>query len=145
MCSPAAIESVLDHVARMFMERDGVLLTFRAHERTVTHRVAVYLESHFPDWHVDCEYNRHGVGTDPKEDDEGERVFPDIIVHHRGTPDNLLVIEAKPEWRGEPQLISDRDKLGRIVRAHRYEHAYLMRFWEGERPGLRFERVDPIG
>lgn len=55
---------------------------------------------------------------------------------------NLLVIEAKPEWRGEPQLISDREKLQRIIRAHGYEHAYLLRFWEGERPGLRFECVD---
>lgn len=127
------------------MERDGGLLVARAHERTVTHRVAVYLESHFPGWHIDCEYNRRGFGTDSKEDNEGERVFPDIIVHHRGTSENLLVIEAKPEWRGEPQLISDREKLQRIIRAHGYEHAYLLRYWEGERPGLRFERVDVTG
>lgn len=51
-------------------------------------------------WTVDCEYNRDG--TEPKrlghlelypdsEDDEAKTVFPDVIVHRRGTRKNYLV------------------------------------------------------
>lgn len=53
---------------------------------------------------ADCEYNRDGV--DPKrleylplcpdsEDDDAKTVFPDVIVHRRGRPQNYLVIEFK--------------------------------------------------
>lgn len=62
----------------------------------------------FPDFDVDCEYNRDGVapkkighlGLYPDDDDtEAETVFPDIIVHRRGTEQNYLVIEAKKSTR----------------------------------------------
>src|SRR5439155_25490710 len=32
-------------------------------ERTLTHRLAVHLEKHFPGWNVDCDYNRLGERT----------------------------------------------------------------------------------
>ena len=32
-----------------------------ANERSLTHKLAEYLQCEFPDWHVDCEYNRHGL------------------------------------------------------------------------------------
>ncbi len=63
----------------------------------IAHKLAEYLTPRFPKWDVDCEYNRLF--------DEAKRlnirgqvvhVIPDIIVHHRDTLDNLLVIEAKP-------------------------------------------------
>jgi hypothetical protein len=41
---------------------------------------------------VDPEYNRDG--HEVKRSD-GVIVVPDVIVHHRGTSDNLLVIEVK--------------------------------------------------
>ena len=84
--------------------RDLALLEMDANERTVTHKFAEYLQREFMDWDVDCEYNRDG--HDPKrlslrpstvstDDTKATSVFPDVIVHRRGSRENLVVIEAK--------------------------------------------------
>ncbi|HGW5374954.1 TPA: hypothetical protein ACNIJL_003964 [Pseudomonas aeruginosa] len=86
------------------LDRDSHLLEVDANERSITFRFGFYLQAQFPDWTVDCEYNRDGI--DPKrlnhlelypdsEDDDAKTVFPDVIVHHRGTSENYLVIEFK--------------------------------------------------
>ena len=78
--------------------RDSSLFTHDASEWALAHRLAVYLEHEIPGWNVDCEYNRQGAGQDPKSNADGDRVRPDICVHHRGSCDlfnNLLVIELK--------------------------------------------------
>ncbi|PLY03489.1 MAG: hypothetical protein C0622_04300 [Desulfuromonas sp.] len=86
------------------LRADSDLLVFDVNERSITHRLAVYLERHFPGWNVDCEYNRDF--EDPKRmdlqrrnidsaDTQATTVFPDIIVHKRGTDQNLVVIEMK--------------------------------------------------
>lgn len=85
--------------------RDDVLLfKVDANERSLTHKLAEHLQAEFLDWDVDCEYNRDGheskrlnllVATVSTDDTEGKTVFPDVIVHHRNTHDNLVVIEAK--------------------------------------------------
>lgn len=89
---------------RALYKRDGDLLDVDANERSITHKLAEYLGAEFPSWHVDCEYNRRGsavkrlsLGFDKLNPDdlEAKTVFPDIIVHHRQTDDNLLVIEMK--------------------------------------------------
>lgn len=87
-------------------------------ERSLTHRLAVYLENLFPEWYVDCEYNKLWDDTKkihvPCEYEENWRtddlnwrtVYPDIIVHKRWwfwKENNLIVIEAKKSnnsnWR----------------------------------------------
>ena len=86
------------------LRNDYDLLIMNANERSITFRFAMYLQSQFPDWTVDCEFNRDGV--DPKklehmdlypdsEDDEAKTVFPDVIVHRRGTKQNHLALEFK--------------------------------------------------
>lgn len=84
-------------------KNDAFLLENGAHERSIAHKLAEYLQQQFPDWHVDCEYNRHGLypkripGIENCEADRSsDLVLPDIIIHHRNTDDNLLVIEIKP-------------------------------------------------
>lgn len=81
-------------------ENDALLLKNGAHERSVAHKLAEYLQQQFSGWHVDCEYNRHGISTKklPREcdDQHKEYVYPDIIAHHRGYNSNLLVVEIKP-------------------------------------------------
>ncbi len=83
---------------------DRELIEINANERSITHKLAEHLQREFPHWHVDCEYNR--LGRDIKklnlnfdniqaDDLEAKTIFPDIIVHHRCTRDNLLVIEVK--------------------------------------------------
>ena len=39
------------------------LLDVNVHEQAISHRIAVYLEQLMPDFHVDCEYNKH-LGND---------------------------------------------------------------------------------
>lgn len=102
--STADIQQRLRGVLRELLLRDLYLLKHDLHERTITHKLAEYLQPQFPEWNVDCEYNRDH--HDPKRvriaprdlshEDEGSNVFPDVIVHRRGSDEhNLLVIEAK--------------------------------------------------
>ncbi|MDE0573738.1 hypothetical protein ON058_09980 [Demequina sp. B12] len=82
------------------LQQDRDLLLWDSSERSLTHRLAVYLEREFPGYHVDCEYNRDRGGSARKvlSDAQGTgRVFPDIVVHRRGGDDNVLVVEAK-KW-----------------------------------------------
>ena len=63
-------------------------------ERTLTHRLAVYVEKQFPGWQVDCDYDRLGErmlrmphGTIISTDDHlGKSVYPDIVVHQPKFP-----------------------------------------------------------
>jgi len=123
---------------RTFVLRDFYLLNHDLHERTLTHKLAEYLQPLFPDWNVDCEYNRDG--HDPKRvrlaarelqnEDEGSNVFPDIIIHRRGTNDhNILVIEAKKSRdRGEGVDELDRQKVEAFIHDLRYQYGALVVF-----------------
>ncbi|CAM8826321.1 hypothetical protein [Burkholderia pseudomallei] len=84
---------------------DRHLLCVNASERSISHRLAVHLASQFPDFDVDCEYNRDGFDVkrlalterEVRDDDvDAVTVFPDIVVHKRGSNEsNLLVVEMK--------------------------------------------------
>jgi hypothetical protein len=96
----AAVFSAL----RQLIAKDTYLLLIDANERSISYRLAMYLQLELPDWHVDAEYNRDGInpktiewlGLEPNaEDTESRTVFPDIIVHIRGKRENYLVIELK--------------------------------------------------
>jgi len=47
-----------------FYKYDQYLVENKASERSMTHRLAVYLEQLFPEFNVDCEYNRDADGKD---------------------------------------------------------------------------------
>lgn len=115
----AAVESA---IARLF-ENDAHLLTSGVNERSITHRLAMYLQDEFPDWHVDAEYNRDS--SDPKrlgltpeatesDDLRAVTVYPDIAIHRRGTDQNLLVIEAKKDGASGAEF--DHQKLKAFTR-----------------------------
>lgn len=103
------IAAALNSALCELYSRDKALLSSDANERSITHRLATYLEYGLPGWDVDCEYNRalgHGgwkkvlsydFGQEKiaPDDMEAKSVFPDIIAHHRDTNENLLVIEVK--------------------------------------------------
>mgnify|MGYP000959728905 FL=1 len=81
----------------LLIKRDRFLLQQKASEWAIAHRLAVYMEMQFPEWNIDCEYNRVGWGISPKYLNDS-RVRPDIVVHHRGYVSrvhNLLIIELK--------------------------------------------------
>lgn len=86
------------------LNRDAYLIVHDVHERAITHKLAEYLQPLFPGWNVDCEYNRNMHEPKrvhlPQPDDPDARryvsIYPDIIVHQRGSNDrNLLIVEAK--------------------------------------------------
>ena len=132
------IRKLIERAYQMLIEKDGYLLKVDANERSITHRLAIHLESVFPGYDVDCEYNREGV--DPKilkdfkkkidsADSNGVTVFPDIIIHHRGKRDNFIVIEAKKLSNTDD---SDKEKLVIYKKELSYKHAYFVRFPVGE-------------
>ena len=86
-------------------------------------------KSSFPGWEVDCDYDRlgertmrlpHGsiVSTD---DHLGKSVYPDIVVHQRDIPNNLLAIEVRkatqsPADRARPAQAEGADRSASVVR-----------------------------
>jgi hypothetical protein len=149
---PAEITRRLEHALRAFCERDRYLLAVDANERSISHKIAAYLQPEFVDWNVDCEYNRDGhdpkvlstLSRDNGPEGSGSRVFPDIIVHRRGergTEGNWLVIEVKKS-SDAPGIEADRCKLKCYMRDLGYQHAVLLICVVGEeQPEFPFELV----
>ncbi len=134
------VKSRLLSALETLVEKDNHLLTVDANERSITHRLAVYLEGLFPGWNVDCEYNKN-LGKVKRlfefkrsidnDNDQGVSVYPDIIIHRRG-PDgeNLAVIEAKksnnPSRHSEGICKCDRCKLKLLKDELKYQFAYFL-------------------
>ena len=102
----AGLHAKVGNALREFFCKDDDLLCRDVNERSVTHKLAEHLQRQFKGLKVDCEYNRYG-DDDPKklvvepgstQTDcvDAKTVYPDIIVHERGSNcNNLLVIEVK--------------------------------------------------
>ena len=89
---PKCIQMRVHIALKRLKLHDLWLFRSNSDERTITHRLAMYLQDEFPTWNVDCEYNRNQYEVKKLSKDA---VRPDIIIHHRRTHRNLLVIEAK--------------------------------------------------
>lgn len=131
-----------------FTRHDHYLLEFDVNERSVSHRLALYLQAAFPNWAVDCEYNRDLADTKMLEppdqpiawtDTDAKTVFPDIIVHERGLGTNLLVIEMKKTSHGQ-HADFDRDKLRAYIAQFGYELGAFIPFKTG--PDGRFGEIE---
>ena len=118
---------------REFYAHETFLFEKDLGERTLTHRLAVYLEKQFSGWQVDCDYNRLGErrlrlphGTIVSTDDElGKSVYPDIVVHQRAIPNNLLAVEVRKSANHQP-LEHDQSKLRALTDPHLW-----FAFWIG--------------
>jgi hypothetical protein len=108
-----------------FYAHEGFLFEHDLGERTLTHRLAVQVERKFPDFEVDCDFDRLGqrtlnlprgsiVSTD---DHLGKSVYPDIAVHQRAVPNNLLAIEVRKASNHQP-VEHDRHKLRALTDPH---------------------------
>jgi hypothetical protein len=127
---------------RELLKRDSYLLEVNANERSITHRLAVYLEPKFPGFQTDCEYNRDEKipkelwsfkKTIESDDGDGVSVYPDIIIHRRGTNKNHVVIEAKrlskvTRCSSRAECICDRCKLRAYKDDLEYQHAFFVIF-----------------
>src|SRR3984957_8502469 len=108
-----------------FYAREAYLFAKDLGERTLTHRLAVHLERQVPGWDVDCDYNRLGErmlrlphGTIVSTDDVlGKSIYPDIVVHQREIPNNLLALEVRKSANHQPPE-HDRHKLQALTDPH---------------------------
>ena len=134
--SKRAVAGKLKSCIQALLDNDSKLLALNTREETITHKLAEYLAVQFPSWDVDCEYNRLFEET-KRLNIQGQivRVIPDIIVHHRNTLDNLLVIEAKK--KNNPRgARADKTKLRAFRNQLRYKHAIFLRFRTGKKPAV---------
>ena len=110
---------------REFYAHEAFILERDLGERALTHRLAVHIEKQFPGWEVDCDYNRLGErtmrlphGTIVSTDDHlGKSVYPDIVVHQREIPNNLLAIEVRKASNHQP-IEHDQHKLKALTDPH---------------------------
>ena len=125
---PEKMQAELDKVVSAledFYARETQLFERDLGERTFNHRLAVHVEKQFDGWDVDCDYNRLGErmlrlprGTIISTDDgNGKSVFPDIVVHHRAIPENLLAIEVRKATNHQPPE-HDQHKLHALTDPH---------------------------
>jgi hypothetical protein len=118
------------------MEYDSFLLKENANERSITHKLAEYLQQEFKDLDVDCEYNRmwNDLKIDKKiiqleedmasvYDTDAKTVFPDIIVHKRENKDNLLVVEVKKSNNTSNKLM-DKVKLETFTYSDHFNYLF---------------------
>ncbi len=116
----------------MLLKNDAFLLEHDVNERSISHKLAEYLQQLFPDYNVDCEYNwqvddpcykelsftseeekQFYTKTDEEKikDKNAHTVYPDVIIHQRGhNRDNLLIIEMK-KTSNKDERARERDKL----------------------------------
>ena len=110
---------------KAFYEREAFLFEHDLGERALTHRLALHMERQFPDFEVDCDFDRLGprtlnmprgsiVSTD---DHLGKSIYPDIVVHQRSLPNNLIAIEVRKANNHQP-LEHDRQKLRALTDPH---------------------------
>jgi hypothetical protein len=148
--SLATIRQRLAQALHRLYNSDADLIALDVNERSLTHRLAVHLTALFPEWDVDCEYNRdgaepkrtdevedrlreHGEGEGSSRDTRGRTVYPDIIVHRRNTHTNLLVVEVKKSSSRIPDKL-DRLKVDALckMKRYRYRYGFLIRLAVGD-------------
>ncbi len=104
------VKNHLGSALEMLHKAHSHLYEVDVNERSLTHWLAVYLSRLFPGFEVDVEYNRNleepkrlqlTVDTTTANDIKATTVFPDVIVHRRGSHQNLLVVEVKKGPRAD--------------------------------------------
>ncbi len=142
--STESVHEALDLALRRVVVQDVALLRGDSSERSICFRLALYLVELFRDFDVDCEYNRlwnaqdeikrliHTKHTEYSRYVSGDHgdsftVYPDIIIHRRGTDDNLLIIEVKKTSSDIP-VAFDHYKLTLYKQQLSYRHAAFIRF-----------------
>jgi len=145
------IELIVKCSLQKLRRLDKDLLDISVNERTITHKLAEYLQEHFPAFNVDCEYNRYmnyikrirneqdrsreiANLSDIKlaeliwENKEAFTIYPDIIVHNRGNQENnILIIEVKKSSNRDTGD-SDKKKIEELMnRPYNYNFGLFLR------------------
>ncbi|MEI6728162.1 MAG: hypothetical protein WCK98_00815 [bacterium] len=140
---------------KILLKNDHYLLEKDVNERTISHKLAEYLQMLFPEYNVDCEYNKNfkslkslqpwdelaqiinqtlqqkTLDTKPVYDNlliDSISVHPDIIIHKRGTDNNFVLIETKKTPSAKESILDEKLKLEKIKSGVGSKHAYLVTF-----------------
>ena len=104
------LHTKVEKALREFFCKDCGLLHVDANERSITNKLAEYLQRQFGALKVDGEYNR--LGDQVKRDADDEPIIPDIVVHKRRCNcSNELVIEVKKSNATGASRDEDRGRL----------------------------------
>ena len=88
------LQSNIEKAFDLVYKNDEFLITNGLCERCIMFRFAGYLADLYPDYNVDCEYNRHIENV--KRIRKDKEIFPDVILHTRGVDENnFAIIELK--------------------------------------------------
>ncbi len=154
MLTQEETQLAIELAIQKLMDKDSYLFEVDVNERTLTHRMAIYLEEEISKmeagWNVDCEYNRDVTSpkepyskrlrlhddppprdyVTPHEDENAITVFPDIIVHIRGRSGeehaNLVVIEVKKTTSSVGSAYDKEKKLPAYLKYLKYKYAYFV-------------------
>jgi len=131
------VRGKVQNAIETLIERDAYLLELDAHEVSVSHKLAEYLQQEFPEWNVDCEFNKYYGKTKTLEEYEKDRVRPDIIVHRRGTDEDLLVIEIKLTTSND-DICSEKEKVELYTEDEDldYQHGLFLHLKAGDEAGV---------
>jgi len=126
----------------VLFKNDLFLIENLVHERSIAHKLAEYLQHEFPDWNVDCEYNKKDRDTkildeinECSKDRKKDIVYPDIIIHKRDTDCNLLVIEIKNN-KEAPCDIKKLELFTSNVLDYKYKMGLFIKFYKKRKPDL---------
>lgn len=115
MMNNSIIKVKIREALKLFIAKDKqTLLRVDIYEPTISHRIAVYLEELFPEFDIDCEYNKTLLGK--KKDMNGKVIRPDIIIHTRMTNEtNSVIAEIKKSGKNSKLAKADIEKLKRCM------------------------------
>jgi len=142
------IKEKIDRVIDLILTRDRKLFKLNSSERSISNKLATYLYSEFPEWEIDCEYNRY-MNTIKKLEKKGKdkRIYPDIIIHHRESKENLLVIEIKkspPYSLTNQKVKEDLERLQKMTSDKKYKYQFglfilfFVKKYTGKSPILKY-------
>lgn len=145
------------------ISKDGELIKNDLSERSICHRLGIYLYESFQNYDVDCEYNGFEINPnnrkvinilrekmlelnrlrarDPENELLERGVYPDIIIHKRQTSENLLIIESKKSTNtNQSEIDFDFEKLLRFTSDNNdnqlnYKYGLFINFIVANKPG----------
>lgn len=130
----------IDLAISTLISNDLYLLERELSEKSISFKLAEYLQPLFNGYNIDCEYNGdydkpndvkalaiaatrlQEIGIDPN-DKNNYRINPDIIIHNRGSNENnLVIIEVKKDVSEKKKKEFDLIKLEHLTIDHLGNH-----------------------
>jgi hypothetical protein len=138
---PLQITKKIGKALKLLCSKDQYLINHDVNERSVSHKLAEYIQNEFPNFNVDCEYNRDGAskkelhfldfGKFGPSDVNGKTVYPDIIIHKRNTKNNLLIIEMKKNSLPDSNDVKKLKAFTKTGNGYEYQWGLFIGFFEG--------------